>query len=59
MKRVCENCGTEFEDTSEQLDIEQEFEDNFPGEDREDGAVLCDDCYEMAMTFFRKSRLLK
>lgn len=58
MKRTCENCGMVFEDTREQLDVEQKFEENFPNEDREDCAVICDTCYPIVMNILKDMGLI-
>jgi hypothetical protein len=58
MKRICENCGKEFMDAWDELDSELEFEEKFPNEEREDGAIICDTCYPVVMAKLKDMGLI-
>jgi DNA-directed RNA polymerase subunit RPC12/RpoP len=49
----CESCGKTFESGWTNDEAEAEYAINFPEQPVEQGAVVCDSCYQAMMQKFR------
>lgn len=49
MVRYCENCGRETKLTPKEQ-MMQELNRNFPNASKEDLVIVCDECYQKALT---------
>jgi hypothetical protein len=56
---ICEVCGRKCSVVGPEAEAEAELAKNFPGFEKEDCGLVCDDCYHDWVELLRSARLTK